>query len=283
MCARIRGMRLAAIAMLLLCAIAMPARAATITVINTNDSSPGSLRQALTIANDGDTIAFTVTGTITLTSGGLLIAKNLTISGLGSDQLSIDGNQALVFGVFPGKTATIAGLTVTKGELGIWNEGATLTVSNCAVSSNSYGGLYNHEGASSVSNCVVSGNSYGLYNHHGALRVSNCVISGNSSYGGLGNNGVVPPNDHTMGIVPLTITDSIISDNLGPGVSNISATVTIVNSTITGNSAGQDWGDGGGISSDGAKVPGSVTVTNSTIGGNSAFYDGGGIYSGFST
>ena len=60
---------------------------------NTNDNGRGSLRQALTIANDGDTINFAVTGTITLTSGGLPINKNITISGPGADQLSIDGNQ----------------------------------------------------------------------------------------------------------------------------------------------------------------------------------------------
>ena len=51
---------------LLLYAVALPVQAATITVTNTNDSGPGSLRQALTIANDGDTIGFAVTGTIRL-------------------------------------------------------------------------------------------------------------------------------------------------------------------------------------------------------------------------
>src|SRR5262245_12568367 len=82
--------------------------AATVTVTNTNDSGTGSLRQALLDANDGDTITFAVSGTITLTSGGLLITKNVTISAPGADQLSIDGNQALlVFGVFPDKTTTI--------------------------------------------------------------------------------------------------------------------------------------------------------------------------------
>ena len=76
--------------------------AASITVTNTNDNAPGSLRQALTIANDGDTIKFEVTDTITLTSGGLPINKNITISGPGRDQLSIDGKQELLgLEVFP--------------------------------------------------------------------------------------------------------------------------------------------------------------------------------------
>jgi hypothetical protein len=79
-----------AICLALVCSVSMSAYAATITVINTNDSGPGSLRQALAIANDGDTISFAVNGTIGLTSGGLLINKNVTISGPGRDHLSID-------------------------------------------------------------------------------------------------------------------------------------------------------------------------------------------------
>ena len=64
----------------LLCAITISARADTITVINTNDSGPGSLRQAIFNANNGDTIDFdpALNGqTITLTSAELLINKNI--------------------------------------------------------------------------------------------------------------------------------------------------------------------------------------------------------------
>src|SRR4051812_39142890 len=98
-----------AVAALMLAATTMSAHAATITVTNTNDSGPGSLRQALANANKGDTITFAVTGTITLTSGGFLVTKNVTISGPGANQLSIDGNQALfVFGIFPQRTVSIS-------------------------------------------------------------------------------------------------------------------------------------------------------------------------------
>ena len=41
-----------------LCLITLSSQAATITVTNTNDSGTGSLRQAVTGANDGDTIDF---------------------------------------------------------------------------------------------------------------------------------------------------------------------------------------------------------------------------------
>jgi hypothetical protein len=142
------------------------ASAATITVTNTNDSRPGSLRQALANANNGDTIHFAVTGTIALTSGGLVVTRNVTISGPGANQLSIDGNQAtFVVGVIPQKTVSIFGLSITNGQYGIWNQQGTLSVSNCVVSGNSSAGLYNDAsqsfiGASmTVTNSIISNNA----------------------------------------------------------------------------------------------------------------------------
>ena len=102
--ARYSKLRLLLVSGVLFCATIMPARASTITVTNTNDNGPGSLRQALRDAHDGDTVNFAVTGTILLTSGGLPINKNITISGPDPNQLSVDGSQAsLVFGIFPTK------------------------------------------------------------------------------------------------------------------------------------------------------------------------------------
>ena len=130
-------------ALLFCVAPAVTLHAATITVTNTNDNGSGSLRQALRSASDGDTINFAVTGTITLVSGGLPINKNITISGPGADQLSIDGNQAItVFGVFYGNVAVISGLTARNAQSGILNNG-TLAVTNCVLSGNSYYGLSN--------------------------------------------------------------------------------------------------------------------------------------------
>src|ERR1700746_842019 len=144
-----RGTTIFALARLLLAATTMSAHAATTTVTNTNDSGPGSLRQALANANNGDTINFAVTGTIALTSGGLVVARNVTISGPGAKQISIDGNQAtFVFGVIPQKTVSISGMSITNGEYGIWNQQGTLTVTNCVLSGNSFNGLYNDGGGS---------------------------------------------------------------------------------------------------------------------------------------
>src|SRR6266496_3475950 len=50
-----------------------PALAASLTVTTTDDSGPGSLRQAILTAAPDDAVNFSITGTITLTTGELLI------------------------------------------------------------------------------------------------------------------------------------------------------------------------------------------------------------------
>lgn len=254
MSGRVKRRYLVIISMVLFCASAMSTHPATSTVTNTNNNGPGSLRQALADANDGDLINFAVTGTIVLTSGGLGIEKRVTISGPGADQLSIDGNQAqgqCVFGVARANAVTISGLTITNGQCGIYNDHGTLTVIDCVVTGNSGFGLR-------------ADGSFGPQAERGNDNRDAKKISGDCPY------------------ACLTIANSIISDNSGPGVDNFSAIATILNSTLTGNSAGQDPGYGGGVNTGGGKLPGNVTITNSTISGNSAFYGGGGIASGFS-
>jgi hypothetical protein len=270
-------MRFSIISVLLLCAMAMQTHAATITVTNTNDTGSGSLRQALADANDGDAINFAVTGTIGLTSGGLVIAKNVTISGPGTAQLSIDGNQTdSVFGVDPDKTATISGLTVRNGQVGIGNVG-TLTVSNCTVSGNSSGGLSNvANGQAStnatltIANSIISDNSGpGIYNFafmgSATITILNSKLTGNG--GGIYTSGF-------EGGTNVTVNNSTVSGNsadLGGGIYSYWSAVTIVNSTLSGNSAGTS---GGGIYAEGPLVE----ISNSTISGNSAGTTGGAIF-----
>ena len=233
-----------------------------ILVTNTDDSGAGSLRDALAIANDGDTIDATgVSGTILLTSGELQITRNVTINGPGADNLAVDGNaQSGVFSINPGKTVTIYGLTVQNGYYGgIGNAGA-LTLSNCTVSGNYGGGIFN-----------------GAFRGGAAeLSVNNSIISGN--YGG----GIFNFAEH--GGATLTLTDSTISGNSaesGGGIASGSgklgsSIVTVSNSTISGNSA--DYGGGISNGSSVGSIFSRLTVSNSTISGNSASVSGGGIY-----
>lgn len=76
--------------MLLVLAVfgAFPALAAQIEVTNTSDDGPGSLRQAVRGAFPGDEIVFSMDfstpQTITLTTGTLVVNKDLTITGPGA-------------------------------------------------------------------------------------------------------------------------------------------------------------------------------------------------------
>jgi hypothetical protein len=109
---RITRIRFVLIGLLLLCPIALQARGVFVTVTNTNDSGPGSLRQALADAHDGDFINFAppLRGqAITLTNGELLVDKSITISG----NLTVSGNgMSRVLHIGSGTTVSISGLTV---------------------------------------------------------------------------------------------------------------------------------------------------------------------------
>jgi hypothetical protein len=264
---------LVAIITLLLAAMAgvQIVHAAVITVINTSDSGLGSLRQALADANDGDTINFSpaVTGTITLTSGELLVSDSITISGPGANILAVNGNAASrVFNISSGKTVTISGLTITNGSApdsrggGIYNDHATLTVSNCTFSSNSAafgGGIFNDaEGGSAtltINKSTFSGNSVngtggGIINHglagSATLTINNSTFSGNSAFagGGIHING-------NSGSATLTINNSTVSGNsatffFGGGISNDHGTLTIGDTILKTGASGQNIRNFGG-------------------------------------
>ena len=291
-----------AIAVLLLCAVENSARAATITVTNTNDSGAGSLRQALTDTLDGDTINFAVTGTIGLTSGELLVNKSVTISGPGPGSLTVDGNaNSRVFHIGSDKTVSIFGLTITDGNAsgnypddrgaGIYNDHATLTLSNCTISDNSAagigGGTYNDNAILTLNNCTIASNSAGfgsgIFNDGFAgsatLQIHNSTISSNAA---INNGGGVYNDGSQGGNASLTISSSTLSANsarsgggiLNDGFDSGSAVLTISNSTLNGNSA--DNG-GGGVFNYGFAGSAALQLGNSTLSGNFAGSDGGAI------
>jgi hypothetical protein len=175
------------------------------------------LRQALAVAHDGDRITFTVSGAITLTSGGLGLTKNITISGPGANQLAVDGNQGtLVFGLPPRITVSVSGLTIRNAEYGISNNQGTVSVSNCVISGNSIAGLYNYAGQVSgafmtVANSIISNNSgTGVFNLFPFQFSASNTLARNSA-------------DQRSGGVAcacMTITDSVVSNNNADGISN---------------------------------------------------------------
>jgi hypothetical protein len=266
-----------AVGVLLFCAVVVHLKAATITVTNTNDSGPGSLRQALAVAHDGDRITFAVSGTITLTSGALVVAKSVTISGPGADQLSIVGiHFQSVFFIAEVKGATISGLTIRNGAEGIDNAGGgTLTVRNCVISGMSVDGIGNVASLTVVNSNVSDNDGFGISNITGEFGVVTATILSTTVSGNLAG-GVLSAPNFFGGRAYITITDCTISGNFSaPGEGGIFGGVgtllTVANSTISGNSAGTS---GGGIYN-----VGSLHVANCTISGNSAPSAGGeGIY-----
>jgi len=67
-----------------LCLIGQASLAKTIMVTNGNDGGPGSLRNALEVALDGDDIIFSNVKEVKLTSVYLTINKSVTIKGNGT-------------------------------------------------------------------------------------------------------------------------------------------------------------------------------------------------------
>jgi predicted outer membrane repeat protein len=250
----------------------------TLTVTNTLDSGAGSLRAEISAAGSGDTINFALpppppgqtTQTITLTSGELLIKKNLTIAGPGADKLTISGNHASrVFELgLSGKNkphlvqpqVSLSGMTISNGN-------------------DRTGGAIVNQGILTISNSILSSNSAlqgGAIQNAGTLTVNGCTLTGNSaSYAGLG--GAIQ-NLGTLTVSPSSVSPSLITNNsasYGGGIWN-DGTATLNATTLSGNSVSYSGGaaDGGGIDNTGY---GTLTLNGCTLSGNSAF-KGGGIY-----
>src|SRR5262245_22527475 len=202
--------------------------ASVLTVTNVADAGSGTLRDRLSLANDGDTINFGVTGSITLASQ-LTVNHSITISGPGAQVLRISGNNSSrVFNVSVGNSV-IRDVTISDGRAAGNTGGAGMNGQNILG-----GGVFVAGGATlSISNCVITnsialggqggttvngGNGYGGgIGVSGTANISYCQIVGNNAQGGLG--GTSPSS---------------------PGI------------------GGQGWG--GGI-----YVDGSATISNSTI------------------
>jgi len=222
-------------------------------------------------------------------------------------------------GISNGGTLTVSNCVISGNTAGYYgggiDNGGSLTVNNSVIANNHVnsggwgGGIYN-TGTLTVSNSTISGNSApggpwgagglggGISNGIGTMTVQYSTLSGNSAQSGgaiyfsdtryypsmvqtctIANNTAVSRGggiNTSLGGATLTVQDSTLSGNSafqGGAFFNLNATLTISNCTLSANSASQ----GGGIYNNYWLV----TVLNSTVSGNSASDSGGGIFNGY--
>jgi predicted outer membrane repeat protein len=253
------------------------------------DSGPGSLRQALREVWAGNTIRFETNGVIALTSGGLVVDRDVAVAGPGADRITVDGQlRGRVLEVRAGQVA-LSGLRIVNGlagwpdpEVPVFGHGGgiesqgTLAISDCVFSNNlavGSGGAIHAAGAFSVSNCVFEGN---VAVSGGALgvaegvegRVTHARFRGNSADAD-GDGGAV----RNRGVIELSSCE--FENNVAPlgngGALYNEGQLLLVDSVLRNNAAQGDLG-GGGLAN-----AGSARMVRSHFTGNTTFGQGGAI------
>jgi len=240
---------------------------ANFTVMNTNDAGAGSLRQAVLDLNNSQDATNNVNfgpgamGAITLTTQLPAIDKNVSING-------------------PGQGVTIARSqaqgTPNFGILTI-NANKTVTISGLTIAQGlnspaGLGGGIKNLGTLTLTNVALRDNQAavggGIYNT-GTLTVTNCMITNNRA----GDGGGMSSAGGTVTITNTSISGNSTSVGAGGGILVESTTMTITGAMIIGNSA--VW-RGGGISNE---LTGVLTIAGSTTitGNRLSTSDGGGI------
>lgn len=225
-----------------------------------DDDDPGTLRNVLAVAEEGDVVDLSALtcGTITLAQGGIDTSAlgdhqlyDVTIQGPGRDQLTIDGGgQSQVF--------VVGGFSSSQG---------TFTLNDVTVAHGSYDG--------SLAACILG---FGGAVELNRVTVTDCHSGGTQRlvFGGA------------VDVTTLRMTDSTISDSSltatganGTGIGGgayATEDAVLTRSTISGNSVVAPWASRNGYVTGGGGlyVGGKLTLVDSTISGNSVAASGDG-------
>jgi predicted outer membrane repeat protein len=248
--------------------------AATCTVTTAADSGPGSFRQALTDHDLTDANCSTINfapsiSTITLSSNlPTVAASSLTITGPGSDLLTVDfnGRQGIAFSTTAGQNLSISGLTLTRGTPAVYVLSSDVQISDVTFTSNSFlsgAAIFSFNGQIDISNSTFTSNTAtvnfggGAVSQFGAGRVEVAYSTFTNNTASAGPGGAI------RATVAANISYSTFSGNTATSGGAISGgNIALTNSTVTANSA---TGAGGGVD-----AAGSVTANFSTFSANSA-------------
>ena len=277
--------------------------AGTLIVGNCDDSGPGSLRQAVLDAVDGDTIdlASLACSTITLTSGHLFTSASISLVGPGRDLLAIDGNASGLVMRHEGAELAISGVTITNGRYTagyggcIWAGGNLIVVDSAVTgcvagdgsNSGSFGAGLDVLGNLTLQSSTVTGNTAhatdnvyggGVYVGGNVYVTYGGIVSGNTAIAasGIARGGGVFANGSATLYMQAVIADNRVESTdgtaYGGGVHANGGGVGAVYSTISGNTAHSEtqWSYGGGIHSgdDFGSIPGDVILIASNLSGN---------------
>jgi len=249
-----------------------------IIVTSAADSGAGSLRAAIAAAQEGDILQFDqslANQTITLTSGELVLSKNIEIDGSGAPNLTVSGNHASrIFSAGGGINFALKNLAIVDGKTsdkggGVWlrDSGTAITVTNCRFENNEAG----------VGGAIQIG--YG-----GKATVLNSQFNGNK--GVSANNGFSAGAIANDGSGEMVIKDSQFTRNQGfngGAIYSLLSPLTVENCIFRDNEAigeggGAIFTDGGNPVGPGGTVGGTIAVRGSWFEGNQAKGEGGALF-----
>lgn len=244
-----------------------------------DDGGTDTLRHAIETAADGDEIDLSplACGAIVLTAGELAVfVDNLAIIGPGKDALTIDANHASRVLAHDGAgTLRLRGLTLTHGR----HEGQTS--SGGALHSEGSVRLDDVLVTDSVANGSDFARGGGVFAQNGIVAIRS-TISGNESRSPyIAAGGGLTTGDGDIELVDSVVTGntatgeaSAVGGGLRTGSYDLGGNITLLRSRVTDNAAigSESGGEGGGLYT---SIYGDVTVVDSTISGNTVEASGG--------
>ncbi len=282
--------RLAATAAVLAAGLVLPAGAgaASLSVTNTNDSGPGSLRQTVAGAFTGDVInvppgTYNLQNPIAFTTGIAIVGQGatssaVTLRAVGGKRVICAANTApaaLERLRIIGGNGVPHGACELAGGGGVYHGGpAALTIIDSSVTQNTVstatanrggGGIANLAGALTIENSTVYANAAsasgadsggaGIFLGTGSLNLVNSTVSGNrlTVTGAPANTGgaAIFAGGTSATIDSATIASNVLSGTGGAAVFDRAGATDLHNTVVSGNTGGNCGNGPGGLTSSG--------------------------------